>query len=85
MYETEEKEKFVVLAEYFEEQTDCTRYRRKISQSRKILCRGISRIYLSISNKWKPCHRAINSRPRNLRTALEKYFQFQLNCKQTTD
>ena len=38
---------------------------------------GISPIYLSSSNKWKRCHGAINSRPRNLRTALEKYFQFQ--------
>ena len=39
-------------------------------------------IYLSLSNKWKPCPRAINSWPRNLRTALEKYFRFQKNCKQ---
>ena len=38
---------------------------------------GISRIYLSLSNKWKKCHGAINSRPRNLRAALEKYFRFQ--------
>ena len=74
--------KFVVLAEYFEQQTNCSRYRRKISQSRRILCGGISRIYLSLSNKWKPCQGAINSRPRNLRTALEKYFRFQRNCKQ---
>ena len=44
--------------------------------------RGISPIYLSSSNKWKPCHGAINSRPRNLRTAPEKYFRFQWNCKQ---
>ena len=43
---------------------------------------GISPIYLSSSNKWKPCHGAIDSRPRNLRTALKKYFRFQLNCKQ---
>ena len=27
---------FVVLAEYFEKQTNCSRYRRKISQSRRI-------------------------------------------------
>ena len=38
---------------------------------------GINPIYLSSSNKWKPCHRAIKSWPRNLRTALEKYFRFQ--------
>ena len=48
----------------------------------EVLHRGISPIYLSSSNKWKPCHGAINSRPRNLRTALEKYFRFQWNCKQ---
>ena len=47
-----------------------------------VLRRGISPIYLSSSNKWRPCHGAINSRPRNLRTALEKYFRFQWNCKQ---
>ena len=48
----------------------------------EVLRRGISPIYLSSSNKWKPCHGAINSWPRNLRTALEKYFQFQWICKQ---
>ena len=42
----------------------------------------ISPNYLSSSNKWKPCHGIINSWPRNLRTALEKYFRFQWNCKQ---
>ena len=35
---------------------------------------GISRIYFSFWNKLKSFHGAINSRPRNLRTALEKYF-----------
>ena len=48
----------------------------------EVLRWGISPIYLSSSNKWKPCHGAINSRPRNLRMALEKYFRFQWNCKQ---
>ena len=48
----------------------------------EVLRRGISPIYLSSSNKWKPCHGAINSRPRNLRTALEKYFRFQWNYQQ---
>ena len=46
------------------------------------LRRGISPMYLSLSNKWKPCHGAINSRPRNLRTTLEKYCRFQGNCIQ---
>ena len=48
----------------------------------EVLRRGISPIYLSSSNKWKPCHRVINSRSRNPRTALEKCFRFQWNCKQ---
>ena len=30
-----EIEKFVALAEYFDQQTDCSRYRRKISQSKE--------------------------------------------------
>ena len=49
----------------------------KWANQEEVLRRGISRIYLSLSNKWKRCHGAINSRPRTLRTALEKYFQFQ--------
>ena len=48
----------------------------------EVLCGGISRIYLSLSNKWKPWHRAINSWLGNLRTPLEKYFRSQWNCKQ---
>ena len=38
--------------------------------------------YLSLSNNWKPCHGAINSRRRNLRTALVKYSRFHWNWKQ---
>ena len=56
----------------------------KSANQGEVLHGGISRIYLSLSNKWKPCHGAINSRPRKLTTALEKYFRFQGNCKQTT-
>ena len=48
----------------------------------EVLHGGINRIYLSLSSKWKPCHGAIKSWPRNHRTALEKYFRFQWNCKQ---
>ena len=48
----------------------------------EVLRGDISPIYLSSSNKWTPCYRATNSRPRNLRTTLEKYFLFQWNCKQ---
>ena len=57
----------------------------KLANQGEVLRGGISRIYLSLSNKWKSCHGAINSWPRNLGTALEKYFRFQGNCKQTTD
>ena len=53
-----------------------------MSQKGKVLCGGISRIDLSLSNKWKTCHGAINSRSRNLRAALVKYFRFHLNFKQ---
>ena len=49
----------------------------KLANQGGVLHRGISPLYLSSSNKWKPCHRAINNRPRNLRTTLEKYFRFQ--------
>ena len=76
-------EKFVVLAEYFEQQTDCSRYRRKISKLRKSpSCRGIGRIYISLSNKWKPCHGAINSRPRNFKNGTEKVLWISLKLKQ---
>ena len=50
--------------------------------NQEVIHRGIRPIYLSSSNKWKPCHGAINSRPCNLRMALEKYFRFRWNCKQ---
>ena len=48
----------------------------KLASQGEVLLGGISRIYLSLSKKWKPCHKTINSRPRNLRTPLEKYFRF---------
>ena len=65
-------ENCVVLAEYFEQQKDCNRCKRKISKSsRSPLWRGISRIYISLSNKWKPCHGAINSRPRNFKNGTK--------------
>ena len=38
----------------------------KLVNQGKVLCGEISHIYLYISNKWKPCHRAINSWPCNL-------------------
>lgn len=30
-------------------------------------------------SKWKPCHKSINSRSRNLRVTLERYVQFHWN------
>ena len=75
-------EKFVVLAEYFEQQTDCSRYRRKISRSRKRPLYSWRNIHLSLLSKRKPCHGAINSWPLHIRTALKKYFQFHWNCEQ---
>ena len=68
-------EQFVALAEYLEQLPDCNRY-KKIANREKTLCGGISRIYLSFSNIWKPCHGAINIRLRNLRTALKNTFDF---------
>ena len=46
----------------------------KLANQGEVLLGGISPIYLFLSNKWKPCHGAINSRPRDFREALEKYF-----------
>ena len=76
-------EKIAVLAEYFEQQTDCNRYKRRISQSRKSPLWG-NQSYLSCLMKqmettlWKP------SRVGHviLRRTVEKYFQFHWNCKQ---
>ena len=42
-------EKFVALAEYFEPQKDCSRFRRKISQSR--IFYPWRNIHLSLSRK----------------------------------
>ena len=55
---------------------------KKLANQGEVLRGGISRIYLSLSNKWKPCHGAINSQPRYLRTTLEKYFRFKRNFEQ---
>ena len=78
-------EKFVVLAEYFEQQTDCNRYRRRISKSRRSPSwREISRIYIFLSNKWKPCHGAINSRPRTFKNGTEKVLLISMKMETTT-
>ena len=55
---------------------------KKRANQGDVLRGGISRIYLYLSDKWKPCYGTINSRSRNIRTALEKYFRFHWSCKQ---
>ena len=75
--------KFVDLVENFEQQTDFSSYRRKITQSRRSLLRR-NQSYLqifSLPRKWKPYHGAIRKYPLSLRMALENYFRFHLNYK----
>ena len=69
-------EKFVVLADILNSRQTAAGTDGKLANQAKVIRGGISRIYLSLSNEWKLCHRAINSRSRNLRMALEKYFRF---------
>ena len=49
----------------------------KLANQGEIRHGGISRIYLSLLNKWKPSHAAMNNRPVNFRTALESTFNFK--------
>ena len=50
----------------------------------EVLRGGISRSYLSLSNKWKRCHGAINSRPRNFKSGTGKVLSISLKVKTTT-
>ena len=63
---------WITLAEYFEQQAIAADIEEKLANHRDIIRGGISCIYFSLANKWKPCHGAINSRPRYLRMELEK-------------
>ena len=74
--------KIVVLVEYFEQRQIAADIEEKWANEGEVFHGGISHIYLSLANKWKPYHGAINSWPRNLRTALEKCLQFQWIWKQ---
>ena len=74
--------KFVVLAGYLKQQTDCIRLKEKVANQGESLRVGTNRICNHFLSKWKPYHGAINNRSRKLRMALEKYFRFHLNCKQ---
>ena len=72
---------FVVLAKYFKKQTNCSRYRRKMSQSRRSpLWRNES--YLPFFSKQMETIPRSHNGPPKLRTTLEEYFRFQWNCKQ---
>ena len=48
----------------------------KLANQGEVLRREISPIYLSLSNKWKPCHGAINSRPRISERHWKSTFDF---------
>ena len=73
-------EKFVVLAEYFEQQTDCNRYRRKISKSRSPLWR----VVFAFRYQTNGYHATKLSTAGHviIRAALKRYFRFAWNCKQ---
>ena len=55
-------EKFVVLGEYLEHQQIAADVKEKLANLEEDLLWGISLIYLSLSNKWKPYQGTINSR-----------------------
>ena len=78
-------EKFVVLAEYFEQQTDCNRYRRETSKSRRSL-REEKSVVFKFLHQTNGNHTKELSRVGHviLRTALKRYFRFPRNCKQLT-
>ena len=54
--------KFVVLAEYFEQQQTAADVQEKLANQGEALHGGISHIYVSLWNKWKSCQGAIDSR-----------------------
>ena len=62
------------MAEYLEQQTDCNWSQSKGSPSWRI---HSYLPFLTKKKKWKPCHGAINSWPRNFRTKMENYFRFK--------
>ena len=73
--------KFVALVEYSDQQTDCSRYRREISQSRRSPLWRNQPYFLFLMKQMEPCHGVISSHPRNLKTVMEKYFWFQIAQK----
>ena len=82
---TFKKEIFVVLEEYFEQQANCNRYRRKVNQSR-----AKEKSFVQESVVFTFPYETNGSHAREpstvgyaiLRTALERYFRFHWYCKQ---
>ena len=70
--------KFVFLAEYFEQHKIAADIEEKSTNEGEVIRGGISRIYLSLSNKLKPCHGATYSRPRNFKNGTEKVLLISL-------
>ena len=70
-----EKENLLSWQEVFNNRQIAADIEEKLPKQGKVFRGRISRIYLSLSNKWKPCDGAINSWLRNLPTAQEKYFR----------
>ena len=73
--------KYVVLAECFDQQANCSRYRREISQSRRSPSWRNQSYLPFLSKQMETMPRSHNGPPK-LRTTLEEYFRFQWNCKQ---
>ena len=71
------RKKIVVLAEYFDQQTNFSRYRRKMSQSRRSPLSGNQSYLPFLIKQMESMSQRHNSRPHNLRMALKKYFRFQ--------
>ena len=76
-------EKFVVLAEYFEQQTDCNRYRRKEANQGENI-RGEESVIFTFPYQTNGNNAMELSAAGHviLRTALKRYSQFPWNCKQ---
>ena len=76
------REKFVVLAEYLEQQTDYCRYKKVRKSRRGPLWRRNQPYFPFLIQQMETMPRSYQQSVRNLRTALEKYFGFHWNRKQ---
>ena len=76
------REKCLVLAEYFEQQTDCYRYKNKIRKSRRgPLWRNQPNLF-TFSYQTNGNHAMELSTVGHVISERHKYFQFHWNCKQ---